>query len=171
MLKTDRRMRRPVVFDLTHLARRARVESPAGIDRVDLGYARSLVGDIDRVAAATHYGRGQPWVLLPAELTKVVRRIESKWGESSTFANDANYVRSREWILGRSLDPSRSRRRSSKPGVLYYLRQRLHLSQVGRRGGIPENSTYLNVSQHGLEHPIHFKWLAHRRDQDVHQRR
>ena len=156
--------RRPIVLDVTHLVTRLSRRATTGIDRVDLAYARYLVGRDPPVAAATHYGLFRPHVLSAARMRSLIehferQQLEEECGERSEWQS----LRAR--FSGQN-PPLRTIAASSQP----YSWARLFAVQSGFRvlhklgASIPRNSIYLNIAQHAFEHHRFFSWLRRRPD-------
>jgi glycosyltransferase involved in cell wall biosynthesis len=183
-------MKRPIVYDLSHLTHRLAFEAPVGIDRVDLAFARHFGLAEGKIAATLRYGRKYPRVLAPSSLADVVRRVERRWRECSPVETDAKYLRIRAWITG-DRDPSaavdvdcRNRARlkgatgvwNSSPAAAAAARfkrwisaatvRRFHAPRAVEGGEriVPDDAIYLNVAQHALETAAFFEWLTPRKD-------
>ncbi len=160
-------MARPLLYDLTHLTLRLAVDSPAGIDRVDLAYARYFASDGG--VAALHYGVRQPRVSPPSELARIVQRIDSRWRETASADSDGKYVEIRDWILGRGQGrpiAAGAKSQSITTSLSAHIKQRLWILHAGLEPGprAPEGAIYLNIAQHALERGAYFEWLAARPD-------
>jgi glycosyltransferase involved in cell wall biosynthesis len=162
-------MKRPIVYDLTHLAHRVAFDSPVGIDRVDLAFGRHFARRESKIAAALRYARNFPEALPPAELTAVVRRAEEAWREHAPVESDARYLQTQAWILGDG-----GPRRPGTSSAIERLRA-WTLKNVGAnlphtpffkssRMVIPNDAIYLNIAQHRVENGGFFQWLDRRRD-------
>jgi glycosyltransferase involved in cell wall biosynthesis len=154
-------VRRRILYDLTHLSHRAEIGAPAGIDRVDLMFAKAFAASPD-LAGAVHYGVRRPSLLAPAELSSVVARAEGRWGGAQTA--DPAFTRLRAWILN-SAAPASGKPREPRQ----WRRELVRRARIGRykfisRVRAPDDAVYLNIAQHALERRSHFDWLRTRPD-------
>lgn len=157
-------IKRPLVFDLTHVVSRMAITSPTGIDSVDLMFAKHFVGGEPPLATAAHYGFRRPHVLDAALARSIVRTGQELWEPNGNKGSESNRVLSR--ALNKSTSTASIRGQMDKllwkaPRLLQMQRLRF---QNERRMRIPENSIYINVAQHFLEFPVFFKWLNDRPD-------
>lgn len=180
-----RHVRRPLIFDATHLVARLSRVRTSGIDQVDFAYARHFsawapergaasdaedasVGDIVSVA---HYGLRHPRIHNKHALVELL----SRWHD---IASDQGYSEAYRWLT--TTERPRFGRPSEATSKLVpkFNSQRTHdlLATADRRsyqlkwilslgtGDPPPDAIYLNVAQHLLEHRNYFSWLRQRRD-------
>jgi len=142
-----------VLFDATRLAMRGRINSPTGIDRVVLAYARWLVSrpDLDVVPVATWGGKLMP--LRPGCLPGLVARAQAMSTASGVknlkwlaLRNALEMDSAPDWGLRPSPKPDKPDRKLAEglETVWLFLGGKLE----PRAGDI-----YLNVSHSGLESP------------------
>ena len=142
-----------ILFDATRLATRGRINSPTGIDRVVLAYARWLISrpDLDVVPVATWGGKLLP--LRPGCLPGLVARAQAMSTQSSL--RDVKWAALRNALemdcapdqgLRPSDTPERSERKLADGLETVWLFMGGKLEP--RAGDI-----YLNVSHSGLESP------------------
>lgn len=166
-------MPRQVAYDLTHLAIRQSVSTPAGIDRVDLNFAQYFAEFADGNDLALRYGNPGPRVLPVSELRKLVRSIELKW-ERSPIESRLKYTKTREWITestvnnnneaGNIFDKTIKIVNNSRIVKKIFKRDEFSLPAGRREFAIPKECVYLNVAQFFLEFPRYFHWLKARSD-------
>jgi glycosyltransferase involved in cell wall biosynthesis len=158
-------LRRPIVFDATHLVTRLGRRATTGIDRVDLAYARHFIERVrPRGAAGTHYGLFGPHVLSTAQMRSLLEHFErqqSEWdcGERPEWQSlRASFLEETPILAARPPTP--------KP----YVWARLFAIQSGFRilhnlsASVPRGAIYLNIAQHAFEHHRFFRWLDKRSD-------
>ena len=164
---------RPVAIDLTRLITRLRHASPTGIDRVDLAYARRVLGDGagpgERFGlVSTEFG---PRVLERAAARAVIEAVAAGWVEDVTAENDPVF-RALDASLaaagGAPDRPAGGGRTIGRGGD--WRRRRLQAEttlQAWRAPGperLPEGTIYLHTSHLRLDRPGRFDWLYGRRD-------
>lgn len=159
----------PIVYDVLRLFLGASSETPRGIDRVDLGYARHLF----------QHWRGDclgllptPWGLRLYDRKRVLRsldRLESLWHERGAADGDPVLAQVLERFDAPGPDPV-SRQSGSGSWLSAGARQCSMLSAAGFALGAPvartapQGSIYLNVGQLGWAAPWMVRWLRHRPD-------
>ena len=147
------RVAKRVLFDATRLAMRGRSNSPTGIDRVVLAYARWLISrpDLDVVPVATWGGKLMP--LRPGCLPGLVARAQAMSTEAGikdvkwlALRNALEMDNAPDWGLRPSPKPDKPHRKMADglETVWLFLGGKLE----PRAGDI-----YLNVSHSGLESP------------------
>ena len=163
---------RPVAVDLTRLITRLRHASPTGIDRVDLAYARQVLGGAGRGAewfglVSTEIG---PRVLERDAALDIVEAVASGWVEDVTAEDDPVYR-----ALSDTLESGDALRRGRESGpkagrASAWSRRRLQAETTLRAwraagpGRLPEGTVYLHTSHLRLDRPGRFDWLYGRRD-------
>ncbi len=163
---------RPVAVDLTRLITRLRHASPTGIDRVDLAYARHVLGDAGRDGArfglvSTAVG---PRILERDAALEIVEAVAAGWVEDVTAEDDPVYR-----ALSNTLEAGDTLRRGQggrpKAGhTASWPRRRLQAVtglRAWRAAGperLPEGTVYLHTSHLRLDRPGRFDWLYDRRD-------
>ena len=156
---------RPVAFDLTRLITRVRHASPTGIDRVDLAYARWVLGGAGPRygVVATPFG---PRVLDRREAVGIVEAVAAGWVEDVAAAADPVWL-ALAARLGAGSSPVTGARAT---GASRVGRARLQAAMQVRamRGGgperLPSGTLYLHTSHLRLDRPERFDWLYGRRD-------
>ncbi len=162
---------RPVAIDLTRLITRLRHASPTGIDRVDLAYARHVLGEAGRAGprfglVSTAIG---PKILERHAALNIVEAVAAGWVEDVTADDDPVYR-----ALSDTLEAGDTLRRGearAKPGrAASWPRRRLQAVtslRAWRAAGperLPEGAVYLHTSHLRLDRPGRFDWLYDRRD-------
>ncbi|NGM36187.1 glycosyltransferase family 4 protein [Methylobacterium sp. DB0501] len=158
-------LRSPVALDLTRLVTRLRHASPTGIDRVDLAYARHLLGqDGERFGVvSTPLG---PKVLDRGQMAGLVEAAVSAWTEEVAAGDDPVY-RGVAGTLGlsapaasaRPMAPAGSRRRRKRE-----LEAWIAASRAPGPERLPRGTLYLHTSHLRLDRPARFDWLYDRTD-------
>ncbi|TAL83751.1 MAG: glycosyltransferase family 1 protein [Beijerinckiaceae bacterium] len=155
-------MKRPLVYDITHVVSRLAITSPTGIDRVDLMFAKHFVGGEPALATVAHYGFRRPHVLDANQARSIVRMGRELWEPNDSKRNR---------LFSRGLDKSIASVTSIRGQIDKLLWKVPRLLKIQRlrlrdapRTHIPKNSIYINVAQHLLEFPVFFKWLNARPD-------
>lgn len=147
------RVAKRILFDATRLAMRGRRNSPTGIDRVVLAYARWLVSrpDLEIVPVATWGGKLMP--LRPGCLPGLVARAQAMSTESGVKETRWNALRNAlemdaapDWGLRPFAKSGKSDRKLAE-GV-----ETIWLFMGGKLEPRP-GDIYLNVSHSGLESP------------------
>ncbi|MBU1213224.1 MAG: glycosyltransferase family 4 protein [Alphaproteobacteria bacterium] len=157
---------RKLAFDITHLASRLPVDTPTGIDKVDLAFAQffSRTG----CDAVVHYGFLRPRFHRPELLDRLVAAGLSRWSRADTGGNGA-FARVYRALTGRNPDfDARVGAADHKSAGGDAARSR-RLAQLRWRSspgfaGMPRDALYLNVAQHAFEYPRFFRWLDERPD-------
>ena len=147
-----------ILFDLTRIAARLRIETPTGIDRVEFAYARYLEQHYrDRVHFVMHW-RGFLRLLPTATVSRYLEVLDHQWGSSQPV--DVRRLARRigrflgDTQLGDHLDSDVIREQRRDLRRLWRLRLRLTVSSQPLR--LPpyspgQSRVYINVSQVGLE--------------------
>ncbi|MEJ0052105.1 MAG: glycosyltransferase family 1 protein [Methylovirgula sp.] len=162
-------MTRAIAFDVTHLTHRVHYPAPAGIEKVDMAYARYFSDNPGALTAAVHYGLGEPVLFGPGHVGKIVAAIGGRWQENLPVEDDEKYQRIRSWLLGLTNVLPREKKRetirlSLTANGLSLLRMAKQSLLRDRAQSLPEGAIYLNIAQHGLEFDLFFEWLTRRRD-------
>jgi len=168
----ERDRKRPIVYDVTHLASRLTGETTTGIDWVDRAYVRHLARS-ERLACGLHYGLLSPHLLSKGLVAELSDRHERKFAHtaspSASSSSDQTWRRLKEWLAGRSSAESLPksalfhRRSVTDEMTSLAFKARMRIAH-NRRLEIPEGAVYLNVAQHGFEYPALFGWLDSRPD-------
>jgi glycosyltransferase involved in cell wall biosynthesis len=148
-----------VAIDLTRLWTRLGQPSPSGIDRVELAYARHVLGGEGARFGLVSTELG-PRVLDRATALDLAETVAAGWVEDAPAEADPVYCR----LAG--LPPPR--RAEARPGRedVRRLRTRtgLRVLRGGGPGDLPSGTAYLHVSHLRLERPRRFDWLYGRPD-------
>lgn len=169
-------MQRPMpaclAIDLTRLITRLRHANPTGIDRVDLAYARHVLGTGD---AGTRFGLVSttlgPRILDRDSARHLVETVAAGWIEDVTAAADPVFQALAASLTGSPAPEARSHRKAGPDqggGRLHRRRlQAETMLRVLRSGGaehLPPGTIYLHTSHLRLDLPGRFDWLYTRRD-------
>lgn len=155
---------RSVAVDITRLVTRLRHASPSGIDRVDLAYARHLLGqDGPRFGlVATALG---PRVLDRTEAMAIVEDVAEGWVEDGTAETDPVYRTLVERIGGTAgRSTSLQRAADARTRRLIQARAARRILAGKRVGALPPGCLYIHTSHLRLDRPERFDWLYDRRD-------
>lgn len=165
---------RPVAVDLTRLITRLRHASPTGIDRVDLAYARHMLGPAGRGGerfglVSTEIG---PKVLEREAALDIVEAVAAGWVEDITAEDDPVYrALSGTFETAETLGRDQARPTPERTGRgTSWHRRRLQAEttlRAWRAAGperLPEGTIYLHTSHLRLDRPGRFDWLYGRRD-------
>ncbi|TXN21167.1 glycosyltransferase family 1 protein [Methylobacterium sp. WL9] len=152
---------RAIAFDLTRLITRLRHASPTGIDRVDLAYARHVLG-----------GEGPRFGLVTSAFgPRVIDREQARAIVDAVAAGWVEDVRAEDDPVYRGLvDGSRVRSSAAKARRSALRRRQIQLGTALRtlRGRgiavLPPDTVYLHSSHLRLDRPARFDWLYERRD-------
>ncbi len=155
----------PVAFDLTRLVTRLRHASPTGIDRVDLAYARHLLGQAGPRFGLVSTPLG-PKVLDRARMTALVEGATASWTEDVTAGDDPVY-RDLAARLGLPV-PGAGTGAAAPEGARDRRKRQLQAWLTALRAPGPEalplNALYLHTSHLRLDKPARFDWLYDRPD-------
>lgn len=171
----QRPMQACLAIDLTRLITRLRHANPTGIDRVDLAYARHVLGG---GAEGTRFGLVStafgPRVLDRETARGIVESVAAGWVEDVAAEADPVYRALAASLgsgpgVGLAADhrPPQAGKRRGEGGL---DRRRLQAEtglRVLRSGGaerLPEGTIYLHTSHLRLDRPGRFDWLYTRRD-------
>ncbi|WP_232631311.1 glycosyltransferase family 4 protein [Methylobacterium sp. Leaf118] len=169
---------RPVAIDLTRLITRLRHASPTGIDRVDLAYARRVLGDGagpgERFGlVSTEFG---PRILERGTARAVIEAVAAGWIEHVAAEDDPVYralgaTLASGGTSGGRISGDRASGGGAVPGRAgSWGRRRLQIEtalRAWRAPGperLPEGTIYLHTSHLRLDRPGRFDWLYGRRD-------
>ena len=108
---------RPIAFDLTRLVTRLRHPSPSGIDRVDLAYARHVLGGAGARFGLVSTGLG-PRILDRDHAVRIVDAVSAGWTEGVAAREDPVYRRLEARLSGRPADSSGGPKRSARSGTV-----------------------------------------------------
>lgn len=156
---------RPVAFDLTRLITRVRHASPTGIDRVDLAYARWILGGGGHRfgVVSTPFG---PRVLDGTEAAAIVEAVAAGWTEEVAAEDDPVWL----GLATRLGAAAATAAKQSPAGRRRPDRVRLQAAmqlRAARGAGperLPSGTLYLHTSHLRLDRPERFDWLYDRRD-------
>lgn len=156
-------MPRPIAFDVTHLASRLTIDSPSGIDKVDLAYAQYF--SRSPCAAAVHYGLRRARIFDSSTIPRLAEASAARWG-TPTAHGDETVGKISAFVAARHPDPPRPSPRTHERALTRLSR---HIMQLDWRLSpssrhLPQGAIYLNVAQHIFENPRYFRWLNERRD-------
>ncbi len=167
-------MRRPIIYDVTHILHRISVEAPTGIDRIDLDYGGYFGSNPAKIAGGIYYGLKQPQFMSSENVCSLISRIERERRENRPIEQDATFASARGWLLGRrvkqGLDAAKVRDSGNEPKYKFklksspYLRYMKFWGSSSELGRLPENAIYLNIAQHAFEYSAFFDWLSGRPD-------
>jgi glycosyltransferase involved in cell wall biosynthesis len=157
---------RPVIYDMTRLVTRVTVDTPNGIDRVDLALAKHF--------AFRPSERTQPLIvtmagprLVPAHVARaIVQGIEAWWQECEGASGDMLY----EQVVVRLTDPDSGTGRISRPKAGRWRAALKAIRNCGLRLGrspartAPCGAAYIHASNFPLEYDWHVRWLRARPD-------
>ncbi|MFE1601417.1 glycosyltransferase family 4 protein [Methylobacterium sp. ID0610] len=151
----------PVVFDLTRLITRLSHASPTGIDRVDLAYARHVLGQGEARFGLVSTPIG-PKLLDRRAAAAIVETVAAGWVEDGTAEADPVY-RALAARLGHAVPaapgaPRPPRRRPVQAAI------RLQVLRAPGPEELPRGAIYLHTSHLRLDKPGRFDWLYDRRD-------
>lgn len=155
----------PVALDLTRLVTRLSHASPTGIDRVDLAYARHLLGQPGPRFGLISTPLG-PKVLDREQMAGLVEAAVTAWTEEVAAGDDPVY-RDLSGKLGLPVPaPGTS---SGKPEGARERRRRqleawLTVLRAPGTDSVPMNALYLHTSHLRLDKPARFDWLYDRPD-------
>ena len=165
---------RPVAVDLTRLITRLRHASPTGIDRVDLAYARHMLGGAGGDGARfglVSTGIG-PRILERNAALAIVEAVAAGWVEDVTAEDDPVYrALSDTFETGAAFGRAEARATADRAGRgTSWHRRRLQAETTLRAWGaagperLPDGTIYLHTSHLRLDRPGRFDWLYGRRD-------
>jgi glycosyltransferase involved in cell wall biosynthesis len=159
-----------IAFDLTRLITRLRHASPSGIDRVDLAYARHVLGQTGARFGVVSTALG-PKVLERDEARAIVEAVAAGWIEDRAAEEDPVYrhlaaslgspVRD---IPGRDASAPASRRQAAAARRRLQLRTAATVLRARSSDRLPRGTVYLHTSHLRLDRPERFDWLYGRRD-------
>jgi glycosyltransferase involved in cell wall biosynthesis len=161
-------MKRPIVYDITHLQSRTSFETPSGIDRIDLAFGRHFSSE-RKIEACIQYAWNYPTVREPGRLDDLVRRLEARWGERSLLEQDVKFKETKDWIIGTrpkasgSLSPERKKALNQICNDAKLYMERFYPAGLRRRP-VAQDAIYLNIAQHLVQYEVFFSWLAVRPD-------
>ena len=164
-------MSQPIAYDVTHLLSRLSVETPRGIDRVDLAYARYLTESSTQLAAGIQRNRWYTRIRTPEAVAAVTATLVKRWREDSSAEADPCFRVLRHQLSAESRCTSAA---SSVPRILdpthgdERKRALLHRLRLGAfyetSPPVPQGAIYLNIAQHGLRKHCRIDWLEQRPD-------
>lgn len=153
-----------IAIDLTRLITRLSHASPSGIDRVDLAYARHVLGQSDERFGLVSTALG-PRVLDRTAALAIVEAAVSGWEEDRDATADPVY---RALLAKLCTNPLSTG--GSDPAARTGSRTRLRIETalgVLRASGheaLPRGTIYLHTSHLRLDRPTRFDWLYDRPD-------
>jgi glycosyltransferase involved in cell wall biosynthesis len=155
-----------LAFDLTRLITRLRHASPSGIDRVDLAYARHVLGQDGERFGLVSTALG-PRVLPRAEAVAIVEAVAAGWVEDRDATQDPVYRRLAA-ALGSEPEPGAplAGPDRGRVGDRRRVQARTAATTLRARGPeiLPQGTIYLHTSHLRLDKPGRFDWLYDRRD-------
>ncbi|GBU19605.1 MULTISPECIES: glycosyltransferase family 1 protein [Methylobacterium] len=158
---------RPVAIDLTRLVTRLGHASPSGIDRVDLAYARHVLGGASESFGLVSTALG-PRVLDRAEALRIVDAVAAGWVEDVAAADDPVYRRLAARLGDSDAGPVGTGPSRARGTALRRRRAQAESTLRMLRGqgveALPEGAVYLHTSHLRLDLPQRFDWLYTRRD-------
>ena len=165
-------MSHSIAYDATHLITRLLVKEATGIGRVDLAYGRHFASVFRGHVLGAHYGMGIPYGMSRTELREIVREAETGCYEDISLEGDSEFELLSSWLdhgVTRDAQPrARVSRREIGDNLFHRINHQIrrvsYCLTPDRHEPIPVGAIYLNIAQHLLEYPIHFKWLRRRAD-------
>lgn len=165
-------LNRPVLYDITHLSARFWTDSPSGIDRVDLLFAKGLSSLASGAPSGVHQSRVGASRVSALRVAALIRRLERRWQENlSSAEDDPLYAATTAWIAGESAVATAGAHRHANARATFQRAIRAHFfyrqsftAMIGALKGAAPGSLYLNASQWGLGAPEGLAWLARRPD-------
>ena len=157
-------MQRPLAFDLTRLVTRLRHASPSGIDRVDLAYARRVLGPEGTRFGVVSTALG-PRVLDRARALAIVEAVAAGWVEDGAAEADPVYRRLAARLgsgAAGAAPPAPARSAGSRRAI--QARALATILRGAPISALPQGSLYLHSSHLRLDKPGRFDWLYDRRD-------
>ena len=158
---------RPLLFDATRLLTRLGHPAPTGIDRVDLAYARHVLGRSggggDAVAITRHGTR----ILPRPAADDLLQVLGGRWRDTEAAGPDPQLGRIRAWLGSEAAEAPRPHPRISRFPKLPNLegRRRTAGAFLWRRAeAAPRDAVYLHTSHIRLDRPELFAWLDARPD-------
>ena len=161
---------KPIAFDLSAMFAGAASDTPRGIDRVDMGYAKKIF----RESCAENVGLlpspSRMGVLNRGEAQGFATLVEQRWQETATPADDgalSTWLRRR---LAGEAPPRPTHRRGACSRTDHVLRfAPLVLKARGTplrpaRTAVPRDAIYINTGQVLLGYRWFFDWLENRPD-------
>ncbi|SFG90761.1 glycosyltransferase family 4 protein [Methylobacterium gossipiicola] len=156
-----------IAFDLTRLITRLRHASPSGIDRVDLAYARHVLGQSGARFGLVSTAFG-PKVLEREHALAIVEAVAAGWIEDRAAEDDPVYRRLAATLGAPIRDGAGAAPALRRPDVRArrILQMRTGLTIFRARGPerLPRGTVYLHTSHLRLDRPERFDWLYDRRD-------
>ncbi len=147
-----------ILFDITRLAGRLRIQTPTGVDRVEFAYARYLAQHHREALNFVMNWRGHFRALPTKTVLKYLDVVEHQWGVSQPDATRRLTQKIGDFLgdadLAAGLDSNVVRQQRRDMRRLWRLRLRISLGS--RRLRLPpkpegECRFYVNVSQEGVE--------------------
>ncbi|GJD59067.1 glycosyltransferase family 4 protein [Methylobacterium dankookense] len=157
-------MERPLAFDLTRLVTRLRHASPSGIDRVDLAYARRVLGTAGARFGVVSTAFG-PRVLDRARALAFVEAVAAGWVEDGAAEADPVYRRLAARLgsgIASAAPAAPARSAGSRRAI--QARASATILRGASIAALPQGSLYLHSSHLRLDKPGRFDWLYDRRD-------
>jgi glycosyltransferase involved in cell wall biosynthesis len=157
-------MERPLAFDLTRLVTRLRHASPSGIDRVDLAYARRVLGTAGDRFGVVSTALG-PRVLDRARALAIVEAVAAGWVEDGAAEADPVYRRLAARLgsgVAGAPPPGPAPSAGSRRAI--QARASATILRAASIAALPQGSLYLHSSHLRLDKPGRFDWLYDRRD-------
>ncbi len=161
----DRMRPHPVAFDLTRLVTRLRHASPTGIDRVDLAYARHLLGQAGPRFGVVSTPVG-PKLLDRRQMTDLVEGAVAAWTEDVTAGDDPVYrdLAARLGLPAPAAGTGAAAPEGAAQRRKRQWRARLTAWRAPGPEALPLNALYLHTSHLRLDKPARFDWLYDRPD-------
>jgi glycosyltransferase involved in cell wall biosynthesis len=161
---------RTIAFDLSAMFVGAGNDTPRGIDRVDMGYAKRVFADAGSQNLGLLPSVGRMGAMTSAEARDFAALTERRWQEAAAPADDAALS---AW-LRRSLAGERGvrpPRRRGRPGAAQMTLRYAGLALRARRttlhpatAAVPRGALYVNTGQVLLRYAWFFDWLDRRPD-------
>jgi len=159
-------MARSIAFDITHLASRLPVNSPTGIDKVDLAFAHHFA--TSDLHACVHYGFRRARIHGGERLRALHDLATGTRWQSVAADHDPAYAVVRKKLTNQTVaagdvaapTPSKSLAQDS----WHRRRQQIAWRLSSGSQTLADNAIYLNVAQHAFEYDMFFKWLSARPD-------
>jgi len=158
----------PVVYDITLLTSRIVKQTPNGVDRIDLSFARHF---LDSGALGCIFTKRFGFRTIPGEVARdVLVNIEEHFGERDDPEEEPAFRALKRWLAGDAQRSSGELRRITNPPRPRAGRIARAMIRLGpavmrsMRAGFPKDARYVNVSQHPLGLKGAFDGFAARRD-------
>ena len=161
---------KPIAFDLSSMFACAASDTPRGIDRVDMGYAKQIFQESRTENLGLLPSLNRMGVLTHGEARDFAEVIERRWRETATPADDGTLS---AWLQKRLAGetPPRPPRRRGRPSrtdtIMRFARLVVRARRTPLRPAmscVPHGAIYINTAHVLLGFGRFFQWLDSRRD-------